>query len=244
MRAQHTYLFLLLALTGILASCKKDKDKKATCRITTVISSGSGNNTVYNITYNNDGKISTLNSSGSAVTNKVFTYSGNTVNVNTTVGSNTFSSRDSITLDSKGRPVNIRNFFNESGTNWNNSSFEYNGDDLLKYIVTSSSSSTSETVTATYLNGNMVNLQTTGVSSSVAYFTDKKVQPGDYLEISNLIQFGLTVFPHKNLVKSVDSGGGSITNFNYEFDADGQITKLTATSGSSVSNLTYQYQCN
>jgi hypothetical protein len=247
MKVQFTCLVLFLALTGILASCKKDKDdKKPVCRIVRIIDSGMRTN-MYNITYNNDGRISTLHSSGASVTNKVFTYSGNTININTTVGSNTFSSRDSITLDNKRRPVNIRSFFNESGTNWSNFSLEYNGDDLLKYTVTTSSSSPPETVTATYVNGNMVNLQTAGTSLTFEYFTDKLVQPGDYLEIANLIQYGATIYPHKNLVKSAISNGGAITNFNYEFNTDGQITKLIATSsgsGSSVNTLSYQYQCN
>src|SRR5690349_11148102 len=107
MRGAFTCLVLLL---GPFISCKKNKDKKPFCRIATITDAGTSNTVVYNITYNNDGKISTLTSSGSVSSVKVFTYTGNTININTTFGSNGSTSRDSITLDSRGRPSNIRSF--------------------------------------------------------------------------------------------------------------------------------------
>jgi len=242
MKRQGT-IFVCCAAIMLISSCKKNTDKKASCRIVTVSQITSGSATTINITYNNDGKISTLNtSSSSGNTDKVFTYSGNTIIINTTNGSS--SSRDSVTVDGSGKPLNIRQFSDLTGTSWTNYSFEYNGADLLKFHQTSSSSATPITNVATSSNGNMVGLQSPTSNTTLEYFTDKNVQPGDYLELASSIQYGLSVYPHKNLVKTIDNGGGSITNFNYEFDADGNITKVTSTGGGLATTLTYQYQCN
>lgn len=242
MKTQGTIVICCAAIM-LISSCKKNSDKKATCRIVTVTQSSSGSTSTINITYNNDGKISTLGtSSGSSSTNKVFTYSGNTIIINSTSGS--ISTRDSVTVDAQGKALNIRQFSDLTGSNWTNYRFEYNGSDLLKFHETSDGDATEETSVATYSNGNMVGLQNASSNTTLEYFTDKKVQPGDYLELVSLIQYGVSVYPHKNLVKALDSGSGSITNFNYEFNADGNITKVTATGGSSSTTLTYQYQCN
>lgn len=233
----------IIAAIILITSCKKNTDKKASCRIVTVTQTSSGSSGLINISYNNDGKISTLNTSaGGSTTNKVFTYSGNTIIIHATTGSST--SRDSVTVDAKGRPLNIRQFSDLTGENWTNIRFEYNGNDLLKFHQTSDGDATDETSIATYSNGNMMELQSPSGKSVLEYFTDKKVQQGDYLEISSLTQYGVSVYPHKNLVKVIDSGPGSLINFNYEFDADGRITKVIATGGSSSTEIAYQYQCN
>jgi len=242
MKTQGTIL-VCCAVILLASSCKKNNDKRATCRIVTVTQSSAGNTSSINITYNNDGKISTLSTStSSGSTSKVFTYSGNTIIIRGTSGSS--DTRDSVTLDAKGKALNVRQFSDLTGNNWSNIRFEYNGNDLLKYHQTSDDDATEETTVATSSNGNMVGLQSPSNNTTLEYFTDKKVQPGDYLEIATLIQFGVSVYPHKNLVKTIDSGSGNFTNFNYEFDADGRITKVIATGGSSTTTLTYHYQCN
>jgi hypothetical protein len=233
----------LLILCSTFSSCKKDNDKKAACKIVTVTQTSSGSTGIINITYNNDGKISTVNtSSSSGTSSKVFTYSGNTINIVSTNGPST--SRDSVTLNANGRASNIRSFNDMTGTTWSNQSFEYNGNELLKVHQTDNTSSTPETTVATYTNGNLVTLTSPSSTTTIEYFTDKNTQPGDYLELAYLINYGVGLFPHKNLLKTIDGGGGSVTNFNYEFDADGKITKVTATGGGSITTLTYQYTCN
>lgn len=244
MKTQGTIAVVFAALTlSIFSACKKDNDKKASCKLVTVTQNSGGTISVINITYNNDGKISTLNTSSSnSSTNKVFTYSGNTINIITTSGSST--SRDSVTLNSSGRASNIRSFRDMTGTDWTNQSFEYNGNDLLKIHETSEDDNTPSTSVATYISGNMVSLATTSSTSTLEYFTDKKIQQGDYLELATVIQYGVGIYPHKNLLKTIDGGGGNFNNFNYEFDADGKISKLVVTGGGSTVTLTYQYQCN
>jgi hypothetical protein len=99
------------------------------------------------------------------------------------------------------------------------------------------------TNTATYEDGNMVSHQTPTISYTFEYYKDQKVQPGDYLQASSLLAYGISIYPQKNLVKGSSDGQGNISNFTYEFNDDGLITKVIATNGASTFTLTYRYEC-
>jgi hypothetical protein len=231
---------LVVVLFVVGMGCKKDNDKAATCQITSVVSSGGNFN--YTITYNDEGKVAIIDAASSNPTQMDFSYNGSTVYIITLDKDGHFSKKDSITIDSKGKPLNIRTMYAADGSIWENNSFEYNGDDLKSFSRTTNSDATPTTTTATYSNGNPVALVTSGSTSVLEFYTDKKVQKGDYLEIASLIQHGISIYPHKNLVKTI-AGGGTATNFAYEFNSDGLITKVTATSGTQVSILLYTYEC-
>lgn len=237
--------FAAIAMCITVISCKKDGgDKNASCRIVTVTQVLGGSTYLYNLTYNNDGKVSTLTGSGATNVNKVYTYAGNNIIINATLGG-TFYSRDSITLNANGTPANIRQFSNPAGTAWINHSLEYNGNDLLKQHMTTNLSAVPITSIVTMSNGNVINLKQVGSTEyNMEYFTDKGVQRGDFLEIVGLLNYGINIYPHKNLVKALALVGGAVTNYNYEFNADGLISVVTATSGTSVSTISYQYACN
>lgn len=224
---------MILAFTG----CKKDKDekKKPTCRIITIIPSPSGN--TFNVNYNSDGKISSI-STGNDITN--FAYSSNTIIAITTT-SGSFSSKKIITLNSNGLATNVKTEFNTTGTNWNNDAYEYSGTELIKATSTSSSGGTPTISTLAWSNGNLISTTSGSSVSTIDYFTDKPAQTGDYLDIAQLVG-GFQIYRTKNAIKSLSTGSG-ITNFNYNFDADGKITSLTA-SGSSNATYSYQHQCN
>jgi hypothetical protein len=220
-----------------LAGCKKDKDeaKKPDCRIITITPTPSGS--AFNISYNSDGKISTI-STGSDVT--TFAYSGNTV-IATTTNSGTFSSKKIITLNAQGLATNVKTENNASGTDWNNDLYEYSGTELIKATSTSSTGGTPSVSTLTWSNGNLVSITSGSNVSTIDYFTDKPAQVGDYLHIAQLVG-GFQIYRTKNAIKSLLSGS-SITSFDYSFDADNKITSLTATGSSNVT-FTYQHQCN
>jgi hypothetical protein len=227
-----TSLLLILAFTA----CKKDKDekKKPTCRIITITPS-SGNS--FNISYNSDGKISTM-SSGNDIT--TFAYSGNTT-IATTTTSGTFSSKKIITLNSNGLATNVKTEYNTSGTNWSNDVYEYSGTEIIKLTNTSSSGGSPSISTVTWNNGNLVSITSGSSVSTIDYYTDKPAQTGDYLDIAQLVG-GFQIYRTKNAIKSLFSGS-TITSFNYNFDGDGKITSLTA-SGSTNITYSYQHQCN
>jgi len=239
-------LCILLACTSII-SCKKDNGKEdskpSTCRIiTATITDGSSTSTV-NIGYNNDKKISSLSMSGAVAINKVFNYSGNTIIVNSTTTGGAFSGRDSVTVDNMGRPINIRHFYNQSGTSWHNLVYEYSGDIMTKFSEAYQGNTFPASYTVNSVNGNVISFGNNGTSTSLEYYTDKSIQPGDYLEFTTWIYYGVSIYPRKNLIKKIDSGSGNFENVSYEFDADGKITKVIVNYGSGVNTYTYQYQC-
>src|SRR5689334_13541609 len=210
-----TAVTLLSILT--LGACKKDKDevKKPDCRIITITPSPSGSS--FNISYNSDGKISTI-STGNDVT--TFAYSGNTI-IGTTNTSGSFSSKKIITLGSNGLATNVKTEYNTTGTNWNNDVYEYSGTELIKATSTSSSGGTPSVSTLSWSNGNIVSVTSGSSVTTLEFFTDKPAQEGDYLDIAQLVG-GFQIYKTKNAIKSLLSGS-SITSFSYNFDAGGKI---------------------
>lgn len=237
-----TLLFGLAVISGLFFSCEKEGDKNTGCLIITVSSITPSGNSLYSITYDNEGKISTLNSTGFFELSKVFTYSGNTILISTTQGSGTSASTslDSITIDGQGRPLNIRRY-GETRTSWVNIVLEYNGENLSRMLQTTHSSSTPVIQQASSTDGNLMSLSGPAGAETFEYYDDE-IQQGDYLQLSMILFYGVNIFPHKNLVKTYTNAGG-ITNFIYEKNAEGLITGITATSGSTVSEVTYVYKC-
>src|SRR5690606_29923695 len=100
--------FTLIALACIaisIQSCKKEKDSNPTtptpvakeCRATAITSNG----VTHSFTYNNDGKVSQIVTSGTAGYTKTFTYNGNTINIISKSGK-TVSSKSVITTNTAG----------------------------------------------------------------------------------------------------------------------------------------------
>lgn len=234
--------FAMAVICISLTFCKKSSGKNNNCRIITITEVASGNTNIYNITYNDDGKIASLVTSGSQPFTRSFTYSGNTILVDVTYAG-AFFYRDSVTLNDRGHMTNLRRYFNTASTNWINRALEYNGDVLLKHHLTSSAMPNPITYIITTTNGNTTKELGPTDTITYDYWTGKKIQ-GDYLEFFAVLEYGVNFYPHKNLFKSKDYGGGDLYNYSYEFDQDGLISTITSTHGSDTSTITYQYACN
>jgi hypothetical protein len=239
MKTQKLIITILLCL---VLACKKESDNSSRCNIISIVQIGTAGNQAYTLTYNDEGKIATLDQTMGVTSHKDFSYNGNTMYVVTLDKDGHFSQKDSITLDGQQRPLNIRSFLNIDGSIWYNYTFEYNGDELKKYVQVNQSGNVVATSTLTYTNGNPISISFGNASSILDYYSDKKVQKGDYLEVATLIQYGISLYPHKNLVKTIASGGALI-NFSYEFNSNGLISKVTLTNGTDVSLLSYSYEC-
>jgi hypothetical protein len=226
----------------LMLSCSKKGDKNAGCRIVTAMHVTAFGNTIYTLTYSDEDKLSGLAATGGAVFNKAFSYNGNTTIVNTTNETGDFMSRDSITVNDKGRVVNMRNFITQNGSEWINYSFTYSGDDLVAVEQTRQPAEPPVSGVGNSLNGNLLSLSSATASTIFEYYLDKKVQQGDYLDFSLVLQFGAGIYPHKNLIKTI-STGATITNFTYEFNSDGLISKVAINNGSTIQTVTYQYKC-
>lgn len=227
---------VILVLPGI--SCLKKTDKASKCKLVR-IKYERPQGAYIDITYNNDGKVSTLKTFGVAYPDRTYNYFGNTIVI--THGSPTNYVRDTIEVDDKGRPLNIRKYSNTP--HWINYHFEYNGDELARVTVLRSISGIPYTATADYFGGNMIGYTYGGLTTRYEYYTDRNVQPGDYLDVLSMLEYGVSIYPHKNLIKGMEDLPGGITNYAYEFNDDGLITKVTATNGTGSSFVTYQYKC-
>lgn len=226
---------ILLLCVSLTTSCaKKSKDNpqpEPTCRIITA----GGEGLFFNITYNQEGKISKVTVES---TTRTYEYSGNTAMVRTEV-TGAFFSKTTYTLNNNGFVTKKRIEYNETGTDWINTEFLYNENtQLIKTIVTESSDDIPTTYTYTWDNDNMV----TAGRRSYTYYTDKPRQPGDYTYFEELFEHdGMRVNNSKNAVKSTTVDGSmSIT---YTADQDGKITSLTTQRGTSIEIIDYQYQC-
>ena len=225
--------FLCLSTITIFSACSKD-DPKPVCKIIT-ITPGAG--PAVNISYNSEGKISSI-SSGTTLTN--FVYSGNTA-IGTSTNSGTFSSKTIVTNNANGLAANIRTESNESGTSWSNLALEYSGTELIKQTSTNSGGGVPDVTTVTWTGGNPTTITSGSSIQTVEYYADKPSQTGDYWDLAQTLQ-GYRIIRAKNAMKSI-LAGSSISNLDYIFDADGKITAINIT-GASASTYSFQHQCN
>lgn len=229
-------LFLMAVLiTAVLASCKKDSTPKPICKIITATQSGGGTST-FNFSYNSEGKLSTSSNGTNATT---FSYSGNTVIASTTNGG-VFGSKKIITLNANGLASNVRTENNVTGTLWDNTLYEYSGTELIKSTDTNSAGDPADVSSFTWSGGNLTGI--TGTSTeTLAYYTDKPAQTGDYFSLIQLV-FGYEIYRVKNAIKS-SLEGSTIISFAYTYGTDGKIASIAVT-GTNTSTYNYQYQCN
>ena len=225
-------VILMLVMTGIFTGCKKSNDKKTFCKISTIVPVPTG--TTIQLTYNSQNRVSRVVSGTAVLT---YEYSDNTAIV-TSLNADTLNSKTIATLNPSGLAINVRVETDASGANWDNTFYEYNGDELAKSTLTTSTGGSAVITTYSWSGQNMISTTTDTTTTNFGYYSDKPRQSGDYLDLIQLLQ-GYTIYRTKNLIKSIS---GAI--FTYEFGSDGNITSLQVTSGTNSSFLDYQYQCN
>jgi hypothetical protein len=247
--------FVFGYLLWILASCNKSSDNPVappppappvvnvpSCELTAITgTSTTGNPTVIQLTYNNDGQLSIIKQTGgNGEFTKVLNYNGNTIIATSTGASD---KTDSVVLNSKGLIA-----FSQSRDNSIPSlprktvnTFSYDNNGQLIKSTSQTNDGTPTTTNYTFVNGDLISTDGPG-ATTYTYYTDKAFIDGDFLKIFQLLnQNGLFVV-NKHLVKSAKSSN-TLQNFIYEFDASGKITKLTGTTGSRVEELAYGYKC-
>jgi hypothetical protein len=235
-------LALAIAVTSVLLvsqSCSKKGSSAPNCKLITIVDAVGSTATTVNITYNNDGKISTMQQTGSNPSSKVYTYIGNLMMISTSV-SGSLQSTDSVILNSDGtiaysltRDVSSNvaiNTYTYSGGQIQKSTYQYDGGAIT-------------TTTYQYTNGDMTSSSDGTSTSTYTYYTDKSFQDGDYFKLVQIINYGGLYIKNAHLIKGFQQGS-TVENFNYTFDNTGKVTGATATNGSSVENVTLQYNCN
>lgn len=224
-------LAIVLATTGILTQCKKSNEKKASCQIITVTPAPNGN--PFYFTYNPDGKPNRVESSLITMT---YEYTADSAII---VGfsSGNFQFKTIATLNNVGLATNVRTELDTLGTTWSNTLYEYNGQELSKSTLTSSTGGRPVVSTYTWDNQNLVLIVTDTISHVLGYYLDKPLQTGDYFLLVQQLQ-GYDIYRNKNLLKKIDG-----TSLNYEFGTDGKINSLSATTGANENFINYEYQC-
>lgn len=246
----------ILTLTAIIClalsfqSCKKDKDSDSNptppakvCRLAAAtITTPSGSGTTYSFSYNNDEKISQIILSGSPLVTATFTYSGNAINVVRKSGA-TITSKIVITTNAAGLILHSEDRDLNTDTVDSYSDYEYTNSGELTKVTQNYGSSEPNISNCSYSNGNLVTLSNSGTVSSFDYYTDQSFRIGDYLRFLQFIDTGNAFFiVNKNLVKS-QTDGDYISNFNYTFDTDNNITQLDIINGAEITSVAFQQIC-
>ena len=222
----------------ISPSCKKSSSSPSCKLITVVDQYGSTTNTI-NISYNNDGKISTIQESGSSPFTKVFTYSGNLLMI-TTSNASSVTATDSVVFNSDGLISYSMN--KDASKNKTVNIFTYSGTQLLK-STSQYNAGAITTTTYTFTNGDLTGSSDGSNTATYSYYTDKNFADGDYFKLVQLINYGGLYVKNAHLIKGFQQGA-TVEKFNYTFDNTGKITGVTATNGSNIDNVTFQYSCN
>ncbi len=233
------YLTFSVVLSGILfsTSCKKDSTTPD-CQLISLISESSGISDTTLYSYNNDRKILSAVNGPNHV---VYSYFGQTAIRLSTYGSST--GRDSIIYGSNSLIKEIYQF-NPSGNLTTKQIYTYNGSNELTQVTETSYPSMAVKITnVTYANGDPVTISDGVNSTTLEYYTDKPAAKGDYLDVFQLSNFGGAYLKPKHLQKSIQSGS-TLINFSYDLDANGNVTKLTYTSGSTITVYNLAYNCN
>jgi len=221
-------------------SCSKKNAAAPACQLITISDVNGSTTTTYNLTYNNEGKISTLQSiSGSTTTSKVFTYSGNVIFVTTTYSGSANQTTDSIVVNSAGL---ITSDQNRSGTNQSLTTYTYSGNQLLKSIL-QNNSNPPVTTTYTFTNGDLTGSTDGTTTSTYSYNTSKTSVQGDYFQLVQLIQYGASFVINSHQIIGYQVGS-TIENITYTYDNTGKITGLIGTTGGNIETITLQYNCN
>lgn len=246
---KNSLLLVSIALAGLIlafACSKKSGSPAQTCQIATVTDQdGSNAPTTFNLTYNDQGQLSTTEtiSSGSSTVTRVYTYSGNRTIITETDGTTLFST-DTITMNSDGLMATDL-FTIASNGEQQVTTYTYSGDQVQQSVETDSHGATGTTTTYAWSGGNLTSsTQTTGANVTTTTYTynNKPTQPGDYWQIIQLISYSGPFVKNTNMLTGTNSPA-QIANISYNTDNTGRITGLTATYGSNVERINYNWSC-
>lgn len=239
-RILNNICFLLLSIVIIsISSCKKSSTAtKATCRLKSFIHEKAGVKDTTLYSYNNDGKIIAAAMGTSSV---IYTYSGHTVNrVYTNPPNPPF--RDSIIIGSNGLITELYNFAPD-GTVSRKQVITFNSVNTITQLTeTTYPGPILKIYTLTYANGDLVGETDGGAVNATFEYYDKPSAIGDYWYLTQFLSYGSIYIVNKHLVKT-STNGSTVNNFAYEFDANGNVSKMTITESSNIDIYYLSYFC-
>lgn len=238
---------LILAITAL--SCKKstkNNNMNNSCRIvatydTIIESTGKITRSSRMISYNKDGKItSVLNVDSLTSTTRTFTYGENYL-VRTTDA--VHAAIDTIYLNENGLPQEI--FTYQPGAFTVDEVYAYNGKELQTRSLVQSYSNYNSIYFYKFTFTNGDNTSVTGSGGGVTnytYYPDKTASEGDPTSFYYLTTYGIPVIVNTHLIKSQESPGYRI-DYTYTFDNTGKIATVVNTNPEYIGKTTYVYDC-
>lgn len=249
MKNIHPIAAIVLACLSVSTSCSKKSGQsggppKQSCQlteVTNVISGGSTSNISF--TYNDNGQRSVVEVAGSgfSTVQRVYTYSGNMIFVEETVGGAPFST-DTVTLDSNGQIVSDLNTGIQYGSR-SLTTYSFSGAEI-KQAVTDLGGGQQVTTNYIWAGGNLTGVASTfgGIPDTTTYgYDNAPAQTADYWSFYQLVSYPELYIKTANRVVSINNG--TVTNITYSTDSTGNISKLTETYGGTVETNTYQWSC-
>lgn len=269
MKIKSLCFYAAILAAFALHGCSKDDDDPSApdtnCKIVTITSKSGSTTTTYNLSYNNDNKLSKVQSNDFYKFRNQFNYSGNEFirEKYSDHWNGQLVSQLHAELNSSGLPVRItiKDYFEYVPAGQppkhkatETYTYEYNSRgelQLQKYKRTDIKNPNDpdlnyeSTVTFTWSNGNVVKQEHQNGVAEFEYYNDKPLQKGDAVDIQNVLNFGVNPIRNKNLVKTMKQGT-TIINVNYEFDDQGKVkaAMLTGTGAPDGQENRYQYSCN
>lgn len=236
--------FLLVAAATLITitACKKNKDERPACKLTTITPNRGD---ITNIYYDSQNRLKTIRRGSSTIT---LEYKADSLIALETRGSS-FYQKMKCKLNTQGLPITIRHEADQSGSTWFQTDLEYNGTELTK-TTWFAPPNIRDITNYTWNNGNMVSRSTAVDSYEYEYFTDRSIQSADAYFIETVMpELGIQSVRNKNLLKKLKytrTSLGSYTYFyEYQFDKDGKVLKIIRTTGEPNEKIEWdmQYQC-
>jgi hypothetical protein len=237
MKAISLTYSIVITATLLFWGCKKDSDKEPpvpVCRVQTLTESS----TVLSFLYDSSKRVSRVASSDGTL--EEYSYKGDTTRILQTQGG-AFELRKIITNNAQGMATQVRIEDNPAGTTGTVLNFQYSGTELIQEIQKPIGSASTTVTIYTWSAGNLTEIRSGSTVSVLDYYTDKPSQPGNYLELVNIME-GYAIIKTKNLLKSVTQSGVTVT-ITYIFDKDDNITQALFTGGSGNNTIGISYLC-
>lgn len=225
--------FSLLIVAILFSNCSDDDgtpEPQATCLISQAVVNGTSTIT---FDYNSSGQIRSVTNYYADGNTRTYTYSGNTILIDLSSESDDDRMR-TVTLNGDGLPESVHDGDLDY---WTNYAFEYDGTKLVKQIYTNSLGDNEESVLE--WDGDNVGALITGYT--LEYYLDQPLQPADFLSLQYLVEYGVSPIQNANMVKSYTYGTTTYP-FVYDFDEDGNITRMDIGNGETI--WEFSYICN
>jgi hypothetical protein len=253
-------LFVPIVATVLLApSCKKRLPLPLEfCNISdvTVTQNGNPDTSFYHLTYDRDGRPTSLQSSGSGGSgSRTYKYADTNLVVITTGGGSTTT--DSVTLNSQGLML-VDVTRNSSSTGWQTTYYAYTGTEVWVSNVCDNCETppsqivTPDSWTYTWSNGDMEDMSQQITAAGTLYsYNSSPAAVGDYFSITQLLSAPAPTVMTTNQVDEFSQKYATST-VTYSHYPNGRISGMTIiTSGPAMFgygapdtvNYSYQYQC-